>query len=118
MNSCTCNIIVTKLPISIANFIFTIKDNVDNDDDRLHDDDSDNDDEELAWGREARPIVINQFIQPVGPNVQVLQLFNTFFTPALILDIVLQTNLYAQQCLEYEMKYGRRQLKRLPHTWE
>ena len=51
--------------------------------------------------------MVNQFTRPVGPTVPVgdiLQLFYTFFTHTLIREIVEQTNLYAQQCLELQNK--------------
>ena len=71
--------------------------------------------EEVAlteWRNEVHPIVVNQFTWPVGPTVPVgdiLQLFYTFFTHTLIREIVQQTNLYAQQCLELQNK---------DETWE
>ena len=66
--------------------------------------------EEVAlteWRNEVHPIVVNHFTWPVGPTVPVgdiLQLFYTFFTHTLIREIVQQTNLYAQQCLELQNK--------------
>ena len=93
------------------------------DEDEIPNDDNgentvDNNMEEVAsteWRDEVHPIVVNQFTRPVGPTVPVGEysstflhifytLFYTFFTLTLIREIVEQTNLYAQQCLELQNK--------------
>ena len=55
---------------------------------------------------------MNEFTQHVGLHISVgsiLEVFCAFFTDTLLLEIVRQTNLYAEQCYQLQNKDG---------TWE
>ena len=89
--------------------VCTIKVN-DEDDDDQYGSSASNDPNE--WRSEAQPIVVNEFTQHVGPRISVgsiLEVFYAFFTNSLLLEIVRQTNLYAEQCYQLQNKDG---------TWE
>ena len=55
------------------------------------------------WESNLTPVVVELFLQPTGPAVQITgdpaDMFSLFFTPDIISRIVEETNRYAAQCL-------------------
>ena len=61
-----------------------------------------------TWSADLHPVTIKPFLSHVGPRITIpnspLQVFELFFTPPFVTNIVQQSNLYAKQVMG-DIKY-------------